>query len=175
MGSSHAVQSFTLRTHSDCITVFSAPNYLGHARNKGAVVKLTLNEEGHLTPSFITYEPQMTNAVAWGRNDAECKHEVCPNTGIQFMFVCLSERRSFKQSDADTNLYRMQYSCAMIHCSTWIYCYHKGKKMLGFWQIILQSLGVCWQASDFFCRRYWISFLDLRLLSATNKSICLDA
>lgn len=51
-------------THSDCITVFSAPNYLGHARNKGAVVKLTLNEEGHLTPSFITYEPQMTNAVA---------------------------------------------------------------------------------------------------------------
>lgn len=51
-------------THSDCITVFSAPNYLGHARNKGAVVKLTLNEEGHLTPSFITYEAQTTKSVA---------------------------------------------------------------------------------------------------------------
>ena len=65
--------------------MFSAPNYLGHARNKGAVVKLTLNEEGHLTPSFITYEPQVTNAVALGRNHAECKHEVCPNTGMQFI------------------------------------------------------------------------------------------
>merc|ERR1712232_479508 len=28
-------------THPQCITVFSAPNYLGTARNKGAVVKLT--------------------------------------------------------------------------------------------------------------------------------------
>jgi len=44
-------------THPKCITVFSAPNYLGHARNKGAVVRLTTNaESGFLDPSFTTYE-----------------------------------------------------------------------------------------------------------------------
>eukprot|EP00913_Durusdinium_trenchii_P003904 g3613.t1 len=49
-------------THSDCITVFSAPNYLGHAKNKGAVVKLLPDDAGHLTPSFITYEAEETMA-----------------------------------------------------------------------------------------------------------------
>jgi len=44
-------------THPSLLTVFSAPNYLGHARNKGAVVRLTRSTEtGHLEPTFITYE-----------------------------------------------------------------------------------------------------------------------
>ncbi|CAE7234208.1 PAPP5 [Symbiodinium sp. CCMP2456] len=45
-------------THPDCITVFSAPNYLGHAGNKGAVIKLAPDETGRLAPSFVTYEAQ---------------------------------------------------------------------------------------------------------------------
>eukprot|EP00931_Biecheleriopsis_adriatica_P073373 TRINITY_DN47670_c0_g1_i1.p1 TRINITY_DN47670_c0_g1~~TRINITY_DN47670_c0_g1_i1.p1 ORF type:complete len:635 (+),score=104.26 TRINITY_DN47670_c0_g1_i1:32-1906(+) len=46
-------------THPECITVFSAPNYLGHAGNKGAVVKLTRDEElGCFATSFVTFEPQ---------------------------------------------------------------------------------------------------------------------
>ncbi|CAE7359830.1 Ppef1 [Symbiodinium microadriaticum] len=45
-------------THPDCITVFSAPNYLGHAGNKGAVIKLAPDERGRLAPSFVTYEAQ---------------------------------------------------------------------------------------------------------------------
>mmetsp|Transcript_51024 Transcript_51024/g.114854 ORF Transcript_51024/g.114854 Transcript_51024/m.114854 type:complete len:623 (-) Transcript_51024:68-1936(-) len=44
-------------THDNLLTVFSAPNYLGHAKNRGAVVRLErAGDQGHLTPSFITYE-----------------------------------------------------------------------------------------------------------------------
>eukprot|EP00442_Polarella_glacialis_P018610 CAMPEP_0115101384 /NCGR_PEP_ID=MMETSP0227-20121206/33196_1 /TAXON_ID=89957 /ORGANISM="Polarella glacialis, Strain CCMP 1383" /LENGTH=471 /DNA_ID=CAMNT_0002497117 /DNA_START=101 /DNA_END=1516 /DNA_ORIENTATION=- len=44
-------------THPSLITVFSAPNYLGHAQNKGAVVVLERDAEtGRLEPSFIVYE-----------------------------------------------------------------------------------------------------------------------
>jgi len=44
-------------THDKLLTVFSAPNYLGHAKNRGAVVQLArAGDHGHLTPSFITYE-----------------------------------------------------------------------------------------------------------------------
>ena len=43
-------------THPDCITVFSAPNYLGHAGNKGAVIRLAPDDTGKLAPSFMTYE-----------------------------------------------------------------------------------------------------------------------
>jgi diadenosine tetraphosphatase ApaH/serine/threonine PP2A family protein phosphatase len=44
-------------THPSLITVFSAPNYLGHARNKGAVAMLTRSPEtGHLEPTFAQYE-----------------------------------------------------------------------------------------------------------------------
>ena len=43
-------------THPDCITVFSAPNYLGHAGNKGAVIKLSPDETGRLAPSFVSFE-----------------------------------------------------------------------------------------------------------------------
>jgi len=44
-------------THPSLITVFNAPNYLGHARNKGAVVRLERSaNSGHLEPSFIAYE-----------------------------------------------------------------------------------------------------------------------
>jgi len=51
-------------THPSVITVFSAPNYLGHARNKGAVVRLARSpESGRLEPSFITYEA--TEATAY--------------------------------------------------------------------------------------------------------------
>lgn len=51
-------------THSNCITVFSAPNYLGHAQNKGAVVRLATNaESGFLEPSFTTYEAQTSESL----------------------------------------------------------------------------------------------------------------
>lgn len=44
-------------THPSLISVFSAANYLGHAKNKGAIVRLTRNAaSGHLEPVFITYE-----------------------------------------------------------------------------------------------------------------------
>mmetsp|Transcript_60911 Transcript_60911/g.170332 ORF Transcript_60911/g.170332 Transcript_60911/m.170332 type:complete len:625 (+) Transcript_60911:78-1952(+) len=44
-------------THPDCLSVFSAPNYLGHARNKAAVVRLTADEaSGLLEPSVRVYE-----------------------------------------------------------------------------------------------------------------------
>jgi len=44
-------------THPSLISVFSAANYLGHARNKGAILKLERSHvSGHLEPSFITYE-----------------------------------------------------------------------------------------------------------------------
>jgi len=44
-------------THPSLISVFSAANYLGHARNKGAFVKLERSpDSGHLEPSFFTYE-----------------------------------------------------------------------------------------------------------------------
>lgn len=44
-------------THPSCITVFSASNYLGHARNKGAVVRLRRDPETRrLEPTFVTYE-----------------------------------------------------------------------------------------------------------------------
>ncbi|CAJ1327439.1 unnamed protein product [Effrenium voratum] len=42
-------------THPDCITVFSAPNYLGHAQNRGAVIQLALDEQGFLAPSFLSF------------------------------------------------------------------------------------------------------------------------
>lgn len=43
-------------THPSLITVFSAPNYLGHARNKGAIVRLSrASETSPLEPSFLTY------------------------------------------------------------------------------------------------------------------------
>jgi len=55
---SHEVKSGGFQwTHPDCVTVFSAPNYLGHARNKAAVVKLNVNERtGHLEPSFTVFD-----------------------------------------------------------------------------------------------------------------------
>lgn len=44
-------------THPSLISVFSAANYLGHARNRGAVVKLVRDAaSGRLEPSFLTYE-----------------------------------------------------------------------------------------------------------------------
>jgi len=44
-------------THPSLISVFSAANYLGHARNKGAIVSLKRDpDSGHLEPSFLTYD-----------------------------------------------------------------------------------------------------------------------
>ena len=44
-------------THKQLITVFSASNYLGHARNKGAVVRLVRDpSSGQLEPTFIQFE-----------------------------------------------------------------------------------------------------------------------
>mmetsp|Transcript_66067 Transcript_66067/g.158009 ORF Transcript_66067/g.158009 Transcript_66067/m.158009 type:complete len:468 (+) Transcript_66067:167-1570(+) len=44
-------------THDKLLTVFSAPNYLGHAGNLGAVVRLQrASGTGHLEPSFMTYQ-----------------------------------------------------------------------------------------------------------------------
>lgn len=55
---SHEVKSNGVQwTHPECLTVFSAPNYLGHAGNKGAVVRLELDKQtGHLAPSFTIFE-----------------------------------------------------------------------------------------------------------------------
>jgi serine/threonine-protein phosphatase 5 len=48
---SHQVQEegYSIMHHGKCITVFSAPNYCGQMRNKGAVVKLTFADDGELT------------------------------------------------------------------------------------------------------------------------------
>lgn len=49
-------------THSDCITVFSAPNYLGHAKNKGAAARMCIPSdlfEGAATPVLL-------QVVHWG-------------------------------------------------------------------------------------------------------------
>jgi serine/threonine-protein phosphatase 5 len=58
---SHQVQEqgYCVHHRGMCITVFSAPNYCGQMKNKGAVVKLTFAEDGEVgTPEFETFEAQ---------------------------------------------------------------------------------------------------------------------
>lgn len=52
---SHQVQSSGFGTIQDgkCVTVFSAPNYMGEVGNKGAIVKYLFNDEDEIESSRI--------------------------------------------------------------------------------------------------------------------------
>jgi len=58
---SHQVQAdgFYVHHKGKCITVFSAPNYVGRMNNKGAIIILTFRADGVLCqPSFLTFNAQ---------------------------------------------------------------------------------------------------------------------
>lgn len=59
---SHQVQEngYLVQHNRKCITVFSAPNYIGSMYNKGAICDFTFDNNGTITkgPSFITYGAQ---------------------------------------------------------------------------------------------------------------------
>lgn len=52
---SHQVQSsgYNIIQEGKCVTVFSAPNYMGEIGNKGAIVKYFFNESGELESNKI--------------------------------------------------------------------------------------------------------------------------
>ena len=58
---SHQVQQegYLVQHNGKCITVFSAPNYIGKVNNKGAIVELEWDSEGHLKePQFKQFAAQ---------------------------------------------------------------------------------------------------------------------
>ena len=58
---SHQMQmeGYLVQHNGKCITVFSAPNYVGRMGNKGAIVFLTFDENGQLQqPKFSSFEAQ---------------------------------------------------------------------------------------------------------------------
>ena len=58
---SHQVQQegYLVQHNGKCITVFSAPNYIGKMNNKGAIVELQWDEDGKLQePAFKQFEAQ---------------------------------------------------------------------------------------------------------------------
>lgn len=58
---SHQVQDegYLIQHNGKCITVFSAPNYIGRMGNKGAVCILTFNEDNSLNPPrFVQFSAQ---------------------------------------------------------------------------------------------------------------------
>jgi serine/threonine-protein phosphatase 5 len=57
---SHQVQEkgYMVQHSGKCITVFSAPNYMGQMSNKGAVCNITFAPNGALEPiGFVTFDP----------------------------------------------------------------------------------------------------------------------
>jgi serine/threonine-protein phosphatase 5 len=58
---SHQVQDegYLVQHGGKCITVFSAPNYIGRIGNKGAILELTFGEGGSLCePKFVQFDAQ---------------------------------------------------------------------------------------------------------------------
>jgi serine/threonine-protein phosphatase 5 len=57
---SHQVQEngYMVQHNGKCITVFSAPNYMGQMSNKGAICNITFTANGALEPlQFVTFDP----------------------------------------------------------------------------------------------------------------------
>ncbi|OHT08623.1 bsu-protein phosphatase [Tritrichomonas foetus] len=56
---SHQVQEngYLLQHNRKCITVFSAPNYIGSMQNKGAICDFTFDADGSISdgPTFVTF------------------------------------------------------------------------------------------------------------------------
>lgn len=52
---SHQVQDagFSISQNGKCVTVFSAPNYMGNIGNKGAIIKYLFDEDGEIKSSKI--------------------------------------------------------------------------------------------------------------------------
>jgi serine/threonine-protein phosphatase 5 len=58
---SHQVQEegYSVQHNGKCITVFSAPNYIGRLGNKGAILELSFEEDGKLcAPKFVQFAAQ---------------------------------------------------------------------------------------------------------------------
>lgn len=71
---SHQVQEegFSITQNGKCMTIFSAPNYIGQVGNKGAIVKLFFEENGELKDSEIV---KFDSVQKWGPEKVEQEND----------------------------------------------------------------------------------------------------